>query len=80
MFNNWWIAPQEPSEAAKKAARDKERRLWFSVEKARNLDARHATILLQEVSDSSPSNWVRLYFLGYTLFGTVLYSNNYPWT
>ncbi len=73
------LKPADPA-SAKKAARDKERKLWFSVEKARNLDARHSTILLQEASDSLAANCAKLYFLGYTLVGTILFSNFYPWT
>ena len=60
--------------------RERERRLWFSVEKAKNLDARHSTILLQEDSDSALANAVKLYFFGYTFLGTVCFANNLPWT
>ena len=75
-------APKKEEDATKdeKGKRERERRLWFSVEKAKNLDARHSTILLQEDSDSALANAVKLYFFGYTFLGTVCFANNLPWT
>ena len=71
----------EPSNLSMlKVRREKARRLWFSVEKAGNLDARHSTVLLQENADSALANAVKLYFFGFTFIGTVAFANHYPWT
>ena len=80
-----WAPKREEQPATKgpedeRGKRERERRLWFSVEKAKNLDARHSTILLQEDSDSALANAVKLYFFGYTFLGTVCFANNLPWT
>ncbi|QQP50401.1 GPI mannosyltransferase 2, partial [Caligus rogercresseyi] len=50
------------------------------VERRRNLRNQHATILLQEKECSDLGNWIKLFFLSYFLFGTVLFANNFPWT
>ncbi|TRY77452.1 hypothetical protein TCAL_08012 [Tigriopus californicus] len=57
-----------------------ERRVWFRVEKARNLNTRSSTILLQEVIHNEVGNAIKIYFLAYTLVGTVLYSNHFQWS
>ena len=75
-----WASKKEEATKDEKGRRERERRLWFSVEKAKNLDARHSTILLQEDSDSALANAVKLYFFGYTFLGTVCFANNLPWT
>ena len=67
--------PADAKERAKEA-----RKTWFRVERARNLATRHSTILLQEKSTNDYGNWAKVYFLGYTLIGTVLFSTGYPWT
>ncbi len=56
------------------------RDVCLKVERARNLENRHATVLLQEKAGSDASHWVKLYFLGYMLVGTVIFANNFPWT
>ena len=69
----------DAKEGAKERAKEA-RKTWFRVERARNLGTRHSTILLQEKSTNDYGNWAKVYFLGYTLIGTVLFSTGYPWT
>ena len=36
--------------------------------------------IFQEKLDTDVSRWVMMYFLGYTLVGTILFCNHLPWT
>jgi len=49
------------------------------VERARNLETRHATVLLQESGDVATSDWTKIYFLGSTLVGSGLLAAGVPW-
>lgn len=65
------------------ATREQRRKTWFRVERSRNIDSKNSTILLQESQsgkEPTRSQWVKIFFLGYTLVGSVLFPNNLPWT
>ena len=34
----------------------------------------------QEKLETDKAQWVMMFFLGYTLVGTILFSNHLPWT
>ena len=38
------------------------------------------TLLCQEKLDTDKARWVMMFFLGYTLVGTILFCNHLPWT
>jgi len=52
----------------------------YKVECRGNMDSNTDTILFQEQLDGDSAQWVMMYFLGYTMIGTVLFSNHLPWT
>jgi hypothetical protein len=51
---------------------------FSKVERARNLETRHATVLLQE-SGHVTSDWTKIYFLGATLAGSGLLAAGINW-
>merc|ERR1711974_512110 len=52
----------------------------LKIECKTNLESSTDTILFQEKLDTDVSRWVMMYFLGYTLVGTILFCNHLPWT
>ena len=36
--------------------------------------------MVQEKLDTDKARWVMMFFLGYTLVGTILFCNHLPWT
>jgi len=50
------------------------------IECRSNLRSNTDTILFQENLETDKAQWTMMYFLGYTLVGTILFSNNLPWT
>lgn len=50
------------------------------IECRSNLESNTDTILFQEKLETDVSRWVMMYFLGYTLVGTILFCNHLPWT
>jgi len=54
------------------------RNVWLKVERARNLETRHATVLLQEYG-AAASDWTKIYFLGATLCGSCLSAAGVAW-
>ena len=64
----------EAKAKTKEEAAKMRRTVWFKVERARNLDTRHATILLDEVrTDGDLASCLKLYFLGYSLIGAIAF-------
>jgi len=54
--------------------------ILMKIECRSNLRSNTDTILFQEKLDTDKSRWVMMFFLGYTLVGTILFCNNLPWT
>lgn len=52
----------------------------LKIECRSNLESNTDTILFQEKLETDVSRWVMMYFLGYTLVGTILFCNHLPWT
>ena len=52
----------------------------MKIECKSNLRSNTDTILFQEKLDSDMARWVMMFFLGYTLVGTILFCNHLPWT
>jgi len=52
----------------------------MKIECKSNLRSNTDTILFQEKLDTDMSRWVMMFFLGYTLVGTILFCNHLPWT
>jgi len=52
----------------------------YKIECKSNLESNTDTILFQEKIETETGRWVMMYFLGYFLVGTILFSNNLPWT
>ena len=50
------------------------------VECRSNMRSNTDTILFQEKLDTDKARWVMMFFLGYTLVGTILFCNHLPWT
>jgi len=50
------------------------------VECKSNLESNTDTILFQEKLETEAGRWIMMYFLAYFLIGTILFSNNLPWT
>lgn len=50
------------------------------IECRSNLRSHTDTILFQEKLDTDKARWVMMFFLGYTLVGTILFANHLPWT
>merc|ERR1712059_44062 len=50
------------------------------IECRSNLDSNTDTILFQEKLETDQARWVMMWFLGYTLVGTILFCNHMPWT
>ena len=40
----------------------------------------HNDCVVQEKLDTDKARWVMMFFLGYTLVGTILFCNHLPWT
>ncbi len=74
------LVPVTAASKEKEESDDFRRNVCLKVERAKNLDNRHATVLLQEKGGNEASNWIKMYFLGYMLVGTVVFANNFPWT
>ena len=52
----------------------------MKVECRSNLRSNTDTILFQEKLDTDKARWTMMFFLGYTLMGTILFANHLPWT
>jgi len=52
----------------------------LKIECKSNLLSNTDTILFQEKLDTDVAQWVMMYFLGFTLVGTILFCNHLPWT
>jgi len=59
---------------------DDNREVLMKIECRSNLRSNTDTILFQEKLDSDKARWVMMFFLGYTLVGTILFCNHLPWT
>eukprot|EP00088_Acartia_fossae_P027859 TRINITY_DN2861_c0_g1_i4.p1 TRINITY_DN2861_c0_g1~~TRINITY_DN2861_c0_g1_i4.p1 ORF type:complete len:517 (+),score=46.70 TRINITY_DN2861_c0_g1_i4:40-1590(+) len=59
---------------------DNNKEVLHKVECKSNLESSTDTILFQEKLDTEAGRWIMMYFLGYFLIGTILFSNNLPWT
>lgn len=52
----------------------------MKIECKSNLMSNTDTILFQEKLDTDKGRWVMMFFLGYTLVGSILFCNHLPWT
>jgi len=59
---------------------DDNQEVVLKIECKSNLESNTDTILFQEKFETDEARWVMMWFLGYTLVGTILFSNHLPWT
>jgi len=59
---------------------DNSQEVLMKIECKSNLLSNTDTILFQEKLDTDMARWVMMFFLGYTLVGTILFCNHLPWT
>ena len=78
-----WLAAIMTTRAAKEPVpltEDENVQVLMKIECKSNLRSNTDTILFQEKLDSDMARWVMMFFLGYTLVGTILFCNHLPWT
>ncbi|CAB4064244.1 PIGV [Lepeophtheirus salmonis] len=50
------------------------------IEKKSNLESAYKSVIFDERPVDSTDRWLRVYFMSYTVLGTVMFSNFLPWT